>query len=406
MLLVLCWWMLQATLISCRIEAQLKKPNYVIFYVENIDTIIPDLQSPVIAEELSNLKLLTDKSTTFLNVFGEFSSTSTFGALFTGKPAIDIGIIRGKLLPFDNFPSLASSGGLSTKEPNLASILSKHGYRTSLYGYWKLGFGPEGTNNPLKHGFDTWFGVAYPHNEWCEQEKSAITNQETSVFSHQYLKLFYHTSFLWLLLFLILTVLAWFKFVTFYLYLNLLVYTVSTAVSFYILLHLFIVQRSASCVLYKNNDIHLQPYDMNNLTLHFTSHASKFLMRQEENKPFLMMVNYLKMMPPYLHSQYFAHERSRPRHSALIELDWSIGYLVELLKQYDLFDNTIVILTGGNSCSKRKAPTLVKGFQQSKEGFEEVIGKKLFFVFLSLKYIQGTVIINMRFSILFQYYLL
>ena len=121
---------------------------------------------------------------------------------------------------------------------------------------------------------------------------------------------------------------------------------------------------------------------MNNLTLHFTSHASKFLMQQEDSTPFLMMVNYLKMMPPYLHSHYFSRSRSRPRHSALVELDWSIGYLVELLEQYELFDNTIIVLTGGNSCSKRKATTLIKGFQQSKEGFEEVIGKSYIFVFL------------------------
>ena len=378
MLAGLFLWLMKVTLVYSQIET-LRKPNYVIFYLENIDQIIPDLQSPVIAEELYNLKLLVDRSITFHNVYGEFASTSTFGALFTGKPAVDIGIIRGKLLPFDSFPSLASSGGLSTKESNLASILSKDGYRTSLYGYWKLGFGPHGMNNPLKHGFDTWFGVAYPHNEWCEQEKSAITNQEASVFSHQYLKLFYHTSFLWLLLFLILTVLAWFKFVAFYLYLNLLVYTVSTAVSFYILLHLFVVQRSASCVLYKDNDIHLQPYDMNNLTLHFTSHASKFLMEQEKSIPFLMMVNYLKMMPPYVHSQYFIHERSRPRRSALMELDWSIGYLLDMLERYDLFDNTMIVLTGGNSCSKRKDAKILKGFQRSTlgDGFEEVIGKSL-----------------------------
>lgn len=350
------------------------KPNYIIFYVENIDQIAPDLQSPVIREELTNLNSLIQQSFNYRNVYGEASSSSTFGALFTGKPAVDIGIIRGKLLPFDNFPSLASSGGLSTKEPNLASILSAQGYKTSFYGYWKMGFGPQGVNNPMAHGFDTWFGVAYPHNEWCQHNKNS--NQEPSAFSQQYLKLFYHTSFLWFLLFLILTVLAYIKLVTFHLYLNLLAYTISTAISFCILLHLFIVQRTASCVLYKDNDIHLQPYDMNNLTLHFTNEANKFLLQQQQHSPFMMVVNYLKMMPPYIHANHFAHERSRPRHSALMELNWSIGYLLETMKELELFEETIIVLTGGNSCSKRNTNQMLKGFQKSQNGgFEEIVGK-------------------------------
>ena len=64
--------------------------------------------------------------------------------IIPGKPAVNTGIIRGKLLPFTSFPSLASSGGLSTKEPNLASTLKNEGYSTAFYGYWKLGLGPKG----------------------------------------------------------------------------------------------------------------------------------------------------------------------------------------------------------------------------------------------------------------------
>ncbi|XP_066926809.1 steryl-sulfatase-like [Clytia hemisphaerica] len=344
-----------------------KKPNFVILYIEHLNEILLDLEGST--DELPNLqKFVNFDGNRFRNVYGEASSASTFASLFTGKPAVNTGIIRGKLLPFTSFPSLASSGGLSTKEPNLASTLKKEGYSTAFYGYWKLGLGPKGINNPLQHGFDTWMGVAYPHNEWCEEQKSVITNQE-SLLNHPYLKLFYHTSFLWLLLFLFLTMLVWFKVVSVYLYMNLLVYTVSTALAFYILLHLFIVQRSASCVMYRENEIRLQPYDMTNLTLYFTTGASLFL--KQVNEPFLMVVNYLKMLPPYVHSPYFSSERTRsPRYYALQELDWSVGYVIEKLEEQDILDDTIVIITGGNSCNWK--PTLTDAYQKTSTGFEHV----------------------------------
>ena len=253
-----------------------------------------------------------------------------------------------------------------------------------VVGHKKFTFSPSlfstGINNPLQHGFDTWMGVAYPHNEWCEEQKSVITNQE-SLLNHPYLKLFYHTSFLWLLLFLFLTMLVWFKVVSIYLYMNLLVYTVSTALAFYILLHLFIVQRSASCVMYRENEIRLQPYDMTNLTLYFTTGASLFL--KQVDKPFLMVVNYLKMLPPYVHSPYFSSERTRsPRYYAMQELDWSIGYILERLEEHDFVDDTMVIITGGNSCKRKSA--IMDAYQKTSKGFEHVEG-----MFLSTRSLLG-----------------
>ena len=352
-----------------------ERPNFIILYIEHINEILADLQSPTLGEDLKNLNDLIKGSTTFHSVYGESSSASTFAAMFTGKPAVDLGIIRGKLLPFNSFPSLASSGGLKTTEQTVAKLLLANGYLTWFSGFWKLGLGSEGKDYPTAHGFNSWLGVAYPHNEWCEQQKSVITNQET-LLNHPYLKLFYRTSFLWLILFLFLTVLVWFRFITLNLYMNLLVYTISTALAFYILLHLFIVQRSASCVLYYQDTIAQQPYDMTNVTLQFTQHSAKLL--DTVSGPFFMVLNYLKMKPPYMHSSYFTTARARARRNALLELDWSVGFITEKLRKHDVYENTMILLTGGNSYSNSFTGPLNGYYKNSSNEFEEVKGIAFF----------------------------
>lgn len=346
-----------------------KKPNFVLFYVEHIKDVFTDLFSPTLGEDLKNLNALREESIRFHNVYGEASSTSNFASLLTGRPAVDLGMIRGKLLPFTSFPSIASSGGLSTNERTIAKELRAHGYRSFFSGYWKMGLGAKGKNFPSKHGFDDWIGVVYPHNEWCEQDKSVITNQE-SLLNHPYLKLFYRTSFLWLLLFLFMTMLSWCRFISFELYVNLMVYTVSTGLAFYVLLHLFIVQRSASCVLYHNDRIIQQPYDMTNITLHFTGIPSLWLQKREE--PFLLTLNYLKMMPPHIHSSYFGEGSSQSRRFALLELDWSIGLIMNTLKELNIYDDTIIIVTGGSSCS-RSIGEPRKVYTKTSRGFSQDI---------------------------------
>ena len=47
--------------------------------------------------------------------------------------------------------------GLAPNESYLTPLLKKHGYGTAAYGKWHLGFKPE--YNPVKHGFDEYWGI-------------------------------------------------------------------------------------------------------------------------------------------------------------------------------------------------------------------------------------------------------
>ena len=54
--------------------------------------------------------------------------------------------------------------GLPATEPSLARSLKGGGYATAIFGKWHLGFRPE--YNPLRHGFDEYFGVLLGHNDY------------------------------------------------------------------------------------------------------------------------------------------------------------------------------------------------------------------------------------------------
>lgn len=355
------------------------KQNIVLLYVENINEVMKVFKvldtGGTGKDNFTNIGQLYSESVQFHHMYGELASASNFGAILTGKSAVDLGLIRGKVLPFDYFPSIASSGGLSPNEKTIAEVLKDNGYRTWFTGYWKLGLGPKGDGYPIKHGFDTWMGVAHPHDEWCRRKDNEAPREK----SHPYMNLLYKISFIWSLVFLLLTTLVWLKFIGVKLFINLIIYTFSTSFAFYVLLHLFMIQRSASCVLYYHDFIYKQPYDVRNLTLHFTKHSTKLISLAAGRTPFLMVLNYLKAKPPYFHSNFFRTQSTSTWSGSLLELDWSIGQVVDMLKEMKVYNDTVIIMTGSNSCEMNIPDSGVTAYERlQKNVFRKVEGKKNF----------------------------
>lgn len=350
------------------------KPNVVLFYIESINEVAKVLhlidENIISRDALPNIYKLREDSVSFHNIYGELSSSSNFAALFTGKAAVDIGMIRGKLLPFDYFPSLASTGGLGTDEVTVAELLRSCSYKTWFIGYWKLGLGEKGNRFPTEHGFDTWLGTAHPHDEWCHRQDSNKSSPRPD-WTHPYTNLFYKASFLWMIVVVFLTSLVWFRLITFRLFINLLIYTFCTSLAFYLLLNLFMVQRSASCVLYYHNTILQQPYELDNLTMLFTQHSSE-LLEVGGVTPFFMVLNYMKMNTPLFHSNFFRTKSMDMRNSALLELDWSIGEIISKLKKKNLYNNSIILLTGSKNQQKRFSGQIEIYERYSKKNFRTI----------------------------------
>ena len=51
------------------------------------------------------------------------------------------------------------------------------------------------------------------------------------------------------------------------------------------------------------------------------------------------------------HSDFFWIKSTDTYTSALYELDWSVGVIMDTLKEVNIENNTVVILTGGSTCN-------------------------------------------------------
>ena len=55
--------------------------------------------------------------------------------------------------------------GINPNETTVAELLKEKGYSTAIFGKWHLGDAPK--FNPLKHGFDEFYGILYS-NDMCQ----------------------------------------------------------------------------------------------------------------------------------------------------------------------------------------------------------------------------------------------
>lgn len=99
--------------------------------------------------------------------------TPTRAAFITGRYQQRVGLewalgytaeqyrrVDGKWLPVPDM----YAPGLPANQTTVARLLKLAGYRTGIFGKWHLGFRPE--FNPLRHGFDEYFGVLTGHADY------------------------------------------------------------------------------------------------------------------------------------------------------------------------------------------------------------------------------------------------
>lgn len=107
----------------------------------------------------------------------------------------------------------------------------------------------------------------------------------------------------------------------------------------------------SSCLLYRNDTIIEQPVNLVNLTLRNTNEAVEFMEGAilTERKPFLLLMSYIKV-----HTALFTLPENvgRSRHGAygdnVEELDWSVGRLLQTLKELNVDNDTIVLFASDN----------------------------------------------------------
>jgi arylsulfatase A-like enzyme len=179
--------------------------------------------------------------------------------------------------------------GIHQDEITLAELCKQRGYATACYGKWHLGHHQEFL--PLQHGFDDYFGLPYSNDMWPYHPGVAHLPMD------QRLK-------------------RW--------------------------PHLPLIDKNAVV----NPQVTAQ--DQQQLTTQYTERAVEFI-EQHKDRPFFVYVPHSMVHVPLYVSDKFKGKSKRGLFGdVMMEVDWSVGQILETLRKHDLHRNTLVIFTSDN----------------------------------------------------------
>lgn len=183
-----------------------------------------------------------------------------------------------------------SKTGLSSDETTLAEILKTRGYATAIIGKWHLGDREKFL--PLQHGFDYYFGLPYSNDMW-PVNYNGIPYNDTSLYRGRYPLL----------------------------------------------------------PLYKNNQIIERIQTLNDqatLTTRYTEEAVRFIRGHQKQPFFLYLPHSMPHVPLAVSDKFKGKSKQGLYGDVLMEIDWSVGKIMETLQELSLDNNTLVIFTSDN----------------------------------------------------------
>ncbi len=182
-----------------------------------------------------------------------------------------------------------SNIGISDKEMTLAEICKQKGYATACYGKWHLGHHEKFL--PMQHGFDDYFGLPYSNDMWP-----------------------YHPN----------------------------------------VLHLKMEQRLKRWphlpLIDKNKTVNAQVSgkDQEQLTTQYTQRACQFIEEHKDEPFFVYVPHSMVHVPLYVSDKFKGKSKAGLFGDVMMEVDWSVGQILETLRKNELEQNTLVIFTADN----------------------------------------------------------
>jgi arylsulfatase A len=179
-----------------------------------------------------------------------------------------------------------SPSGLQTSEITIAKQLKEKNYNTAVVGKWHLGHLPEYL--PMNHGFDSYYGVPYSN------DMDRVNDG------------------------------------------NLFEYVWDPSIDKF------------NVPLMRNEKIIERPADQRTITKRYTEESQKFI-RENKEKPFFLYLAHSLPHVPLFASEGFLGISERGLYGDVIEeIDWSVGQILETIKNEGLDKNTYVIFTSDN----------------------------------------------------------
>jgi arylsulfatase len=178
-----------------------------------------------------------------------------------------------------------STSGLPKRETTLAKALKGKGYQTAIVGKWHLGSLPEYL--PLNYGFDSYFGIPYS-NDMGKESAFPMRDAKTGASANPPLPL------------------------------------------------------------YRNDKVLETEPDQNLLTKRFTSEVTDLITKNRSKPFFIYYASPFPHVPLHASPDFAGKSKRGPYGDVVEELDWSVGQILNKLKELKLDKNTFVVFLSDN----------------------------------------------------------
>jgi len=180
-----------------------------------------------------------------------------------------------------------SAGGIPADEVTIAESLKSKGYATGCFGKWHLGHLPQYL--PTSNGFDEYFGIPYSND--MDRVNDAPPGRQP----------------------------FWDPKIEFW-----------------------------NVPLMRGLKIAERPADQTTITRRYTAEATRFI-REHQDEPFFVYLPHSMPHVPLFRSPDFAGRSRRGLYGDVIEeIDWSVGQVLDTLRELKLDENTLVFFTSDN----------------------------------------------------------
>ena len=220
--------------------------------------------------------------------------TPSRAGLMTGRLPIRSGMCSSKRRVL--FPD--SKGGIPASETTLPEMFKANGYATGMVGKWHLGHLPQFL--PVNNGFDSWYGIPYSNDMDRDAEKVRKANKNVKGPWHSGGHWYHPKSEYW------------------------------------------------NVPLMEGEKIIKRSPNQELLTKNYTEKAIEFI-RAGKDKPFFLYLAHSMPHVPLFRSESFRDVSTAGLYGDVIEeIDWSVGQIMQTLRELDLAKNTMVLFTSDN----------------------------------------------------------
>jgi arylsulfatase A-like enzyme len=184
-----------------------------------------------------------------------------------------------------------SRHGIHDREVTLGELCKSKGYATAVFGKWHLGHHPKFL--PPRHGFDEYYGIPYSNDMWPLHPDYVNLAPEAAQRKRGYPDL----------------------------------------------------------PLIEGDRIvkpKVMPEDQTRFTTEFTRRAVDFIRRSKDRPFFLYLAHPMPHVPLFVSDKFKGKSEQGLYGDVIMEIDWSVGRILDALRQHGLEDNTLVVFTSDN----------------------------------------------------------